>query len=86
MLYSTLLAGLLTTSAFASPLNVTAPFEKRAERKYCDSEVLNADPPNNYCYQFCDTRASRVVGINRESFLATILLYYRKKSNHQTLT
>lgn len=70
MFSSILLAGLLTTSTFASPFEIPAALQPRDDRKYCDAKVVNADPPNEYCYQFCDLDVTRRVSDERKSFLA----------------
>ncbi|KFX90399.1 hypothetical protein V495_05440 [Pseudogymnoascus sp. VKM F-4514 (FW-929)] len=61
MLSSILLGGLLTASTFASPIEIPAALQPRGERKYCDGAVVNADPPDEYCYQFCDLEMNRRV-------------------------
>ncbi|KFY70350.1 hypothetical protein V499_09239 [Pseudogymnoascus sp. VKM F-103] len=61
MLSSIFLAGLLTASTFAFPFEIPAALQARGDQKYCDADVMNADPPNEYCYQFCDFKTVRRV-------------------------
>lgn len=70
MLSYTLLAGLLVTSTVASPFEIPAVLQPREGRKHCGAPVLNANEPNEYCYQFCDFKTVRKVG-KRKSFLTT---------------
>ncbi|KFY05170.1 hypothetical protein V491_09185 [Pseudogymnoascus sp. VKM F-3775] len=62
MLSYTLLAGLLVTSTVASPFEIPAVLQPREGRKHCSAPVLNANEPNEYCYQFCDFKTVRKVG------------------------
>jgi hypothetical protein len=67
MLSSIFLAGLLTASTFAFPFEIPAALQARGDQKYCDADVMNADPPNEYCYQFCDFKTVRRVSDKRKS-------------------
>lgn len=77
MFCSILLAGLLTASTFASPFEIPGTLQPRGDRQYCAADVVNADPPNEYCYQFCDFKTVRRVSDERKSFLTTILVLSR---------
>ncbi|OBT63826.1 hypothetical protein VE03_06622 [Pseudogymnoascus sp. 23342-1-I1] len=61
MFSSILLAGLLTASTFASPIEIPAALRPRGEREFCDAKVFNDEPPNDYCYQFCDLKVNNIV-------------------------
>ncbi|KAL5353801.1 hypothetical protein ACLOAV_001843 [Pseudogymnoascus australis] len=61
MFSSIFLAGLLTTSTFASPIEIPAALRPRGGREFCDAKVFNDEPANDYCYQFCDLKVNNIV-------------------------
>lgn len=76
MLSHTLLAGLLVTSTFASPFEIPTALRSREGRKHCSAPVLNANEPNEYCYQFCDFKTVTKVG-KSNSFLTTCFVLFK---------
>lgn len=85
MFSSILFAGLLAASAFASPdVETPTALERRADRKYCGAVVANAEPPNQYCYQFCDLEVNKIIGAKREHFLTTTFILLEIKSSKLT--
>lgn len=74
MFSSIFLAGLLTTSTFASPIEIPAALRPRGGREFCDAKVFNDEPANDYCYQFCDLKVNNIVAGKRKSYLITIFV------------
>lgn len=66
----TLVAGLLTASTFASPIEIReTPTDLHNK---CDAVVVNADPPNDYCYQYCDLEVTNRIAEKRKSLTSDI--------------
>ncbi|KFY30362.1 hypothetical protein V494_08177, partial [Pseudogymnoascus sp. VKM F-4513 (FW-928)] len=79
MLSYTLLAGLLTASTFASPVEripvsstspaakIPAALERRGGvDQNCDAVVLNSNDPDDYCYRFCDLETTHIIASKPE--------------------